>query len=277
MKNIVTAFALIACGSAVAEPVSPWAADTGATIRLVDAGAGPKPGERLAAIAIRLEPGWKTYWRQPGASGAPPRFDFAASRNVAAATVGFPTPERSAAEDGVTNVYHGAVTFPVIVRPRDPAAPVVLRLAADFGVCETICVPAHAEVSLALVPGGPGGGAAGEQAREALRRLPRAATLGDPGAPAVLSVVRGADRKGAATLDIAVASTDDAPALFAETGEGDYAPAPELDGAPKDGRATFRMIFDEPAPPASGLRLTLASGEDAVETVVPLDAIGPKP
>ncbi|MFJ5487660.1 protein-disulfide reductase DsbD domain-containing protein, partial [Hansschlegelia beijingensis] len=113
-----------------------------------------KDGARLAAVQIALEPGWKTYWRQPGASGVPPRFDFSKSENVESASVSYPAPERNADEDGVTNVYHGVVTLPVHVRPVDPAAPVTLRVVADYGVCERICVPAHTEAELELAPDG---------------------------------------------------------------------------------------------------------------------------
>ncbi|MEG4641374.1 protein-disulfide reductase DsbD domain-containing protein, partial [Paracoccus sp. APAP_BH8] len=49
------------------------AADLGATAE----------GHRMTALHLRLEPGWKTYWRSPGDAGVPPRFDWAASRNLA--------------------------------------------------------------------------------------------------------------------------------------------------------------------------------------------------
>ena len=35
-----------------------------------------------AGVEIKLDPGWKTYWRQPGDSGVPPTFDFSSSQNV---------------------------------------------------------------------------------------------------------------------------------------------------------------------------------------------------
>lgn len=267
---------------AAAEPSSEWARDGAAALRLVDAGpaagqggaAEARPGDRLAAIAIQLDPGWKTYWRQPGVSGVPPRFDFSGSINVAEARVGFPVPERLDDPDGVTNVYHGLVTLPVTVRPKDPGAPVALKLVADYGVCEQVCVPVRAEAALELAPNGEGRGAEADVARAAAAGLPKPSAIGAAGPLAVASVKRVAAPAGKSAVEIAVAMPAGAePSLFAETGEGDFAPSPEAIGAAKDG-ATFRMTFDEPDLPKSGLRLTLAAGGMAVETPVSLDAIG---
>lgn len=52
----------------------------------------------LGGIAIQLQPGWHTYWRTPGDSGVPPRFDFSKSDNVEAVTVLWPAPRKF--EDG---------------------------------------------------------------------------------------------------------------------------------------------------------------------------------
>src|ERR1700746_344681 len=57
--------------------------------------AGSRSGSvLLGGIAMQLEPGWKTYWRSPGDSGVPPRFDFSKSDNVEAVTVLWPAPKK---------------------------------------------------------------------------------------------------------------------------------------------------------------------------------------
>ena len=58
-----------------------------------------------AGIELRLAPGWKTYWRYPGDSGIPPRFDFAKSRNVKSVTVRWPAPQRLTDESGTSIGY----------------------------------------------------------------------------------------------------------------------------------------------------------------------------
>jgi len=76
--------------SACAEDSSPWQRDAHSALRLL---AGSRSGGvLLGGIAIQLEPGWKTYWRNPGDSGVPPRFDFSKSDNVEAVTILWPAP-----------------------------------------------------------------------------------------------------------------------------------------------------------------------------------------
>ena len=78
------------CGSAVAEEASAWARDNHSAVRLL---AGSRNGAvLLGGIEFELQDGWKTYWRTPGDSGVPPRFDFSKSDNVDAVTVLWPAP-----------------------------------------------------------------------------------------------------------------------------------------------------------------------------------------
>lgn len=99
---------------------------------------------RITALELVLEPGWKTYWRSPGDSGVPPRFDWGGAR----ATAHWPLPEIILSGSDRTLGYHDRLILPFSL--RDPAN----RLRVDFGLCEDICVPAHLE--LALPPPGPG-------------------------------------------------------------------------------------------------------------------------
>src|ERR1700745_47965 len=60
-----------------ADDASPWQQDTHSAVRLL---AGSRSGAvLLGGIAFQLQDGWKTYWRTPGDSGVPPRFDFSKS------------------------------------------------------------------------------------------------------------------------------------------------------------------------------------------------------
>src|SRR5919198_4444890 len=78
--------------AAHADDASPWQRDGHSAVRLL---AGSRSGPvLLGGIAIQLEPGWKTYWRTPGDSGVPPRFDFSKSDNVEAVAVFLPAPTK---------------------------------------------------------------------------------------------------------------------------------------------------------------------------------------
>src|SRR5205085_7245804 len=103
-----------------------------------------------AGVELKLATGWKTYWRYPGDSGVPPRFDFARSENVKSVTVKWPAPQRFSDESGVSIGYKDQVVFPLEVVPQDAAKTTVLRLDLDYAICEKLCMPATAKAELAL-------------------------------------------------------------------------------------------------------------------------------
>jgi DsbC/DsbD-like thiol-disulfide interchange protein len=75
---------------------SAWDADVHAEARLI-AGSMIKTADAAylrAGVEIKLDPGWKTYWRDPGDSGVPPTLDFTDSANVKSVTVLWPAPAR---------------------------------------------------------------------------------------------------------------------------------------------------------------------------------------
>src|ERR1700682_3070581 len=75
-------FAAMLASPLCAAEASAWDGQTGAAVRLIAGTASDRTSMLRAGIEIRLDPGWKTYWRYPGDSGVPPRFDFAQSVNV---------------------------------------------------------------------------------------------------------------------------------------------------------------------------------------------------
>jgi len=109
-------------------------------------------GTMTGGLEVLIEPGWHTYWRNPGESGIPPEFDFSGSTNVASVEVLYPAPERYDDGASVSLVYRDEVVFPLRVEPLRPQTPVVLRVRARFGVCSQICIPTHAESELAADP-----------------------------------------------------------------------------------------------------------------------------
>src|ERR1700741_1038357 len=159
-----------------AQDASPWQRDTHSAIRLL---AGSRSGAvLLGGIAIQLQPGWKTYWRTPGDSGVPPRFDFSKSDNVEAVTVLWPAPQKF--DDGAGGVslgYHdqGGVPLRMVAKRLDK--PVTLRAEINYAVCEKLCIPveAIAELSFNSV-------ASTEDSAlfAALDTVPKPANVGDP-------------------------------------------------------------------------------------------------
>ncbi len=98
-------------------------------------------GTHMAALELRLAPGWKTYWRAPGDVGIPPRFDWRGSRNLRGVEVQWPTPERMD-QGGMTAIgYHGTVILPLHVLAQSGARDVMLSGSVDIGVCRDVCIP----------------------------------------------------------------------------------------------------------------------------------------
>lgn len=112
-------------------------------------------GEIAGGVEIQLEPGWYTYWRNPGEAGVPPVFDFSGSTNVADVEVRYPAPERYDDGTSVSLVYRDEVVFPLAVEPADPARPVTLRAELIFGVCSEVCIPTRAIAAATLPPDAP--------------------------------------------------------------------------------------------------------------------------
>ncbi|MEX1084018.1 MAG: protein-disulfide reductase DsbD domain-containing protein, partial [Xanthobacteraceae bacterium] len=150
--------AIILCGGMQSrgDEVSPWAADLRSAMRLIAGSNLPdrKPAPLRAGIELRLDPGWKTYWRYAGDSGLPPKFDFAGSENVQSVTVLWPAPRRFPDGAGGYSIgYMGGVIFPVHIVAEDPTKPVTLRAKLNYGVCEKVCIPAEGKTELPLTAG----------------------------------------------------------------------------------------------------------------------------
>jgi DsbC/DsbD-like thiol-disulfide interchange protein len=132
---------------------SGWVDDTRSALRLI-AGANKDGAASLrGGIEIKLQPGWKTYWRYPGDSGVPPRFDFSGSDNLGRAKVLYPAPHLFTDETGNSIGYKDRVIFPLQISRKDPTKPVKLRLRLDYAVCEKLCIPAEGRAELIIGTG----------------------------------------------------------------------------------------------------------------------------
>ncbi len=275
---IVTA-AIVSLGAmpARAQDASPWQKEAHAATRLL-AGAAHKTDAATvlrAGIEIRLDSGWRTYWRYPGDSGAPPTFDFAGSQNVQSAQVEFPAPERFPDGAGGQSIgYAGDVILPVRVIPADATRPVALHVKIDYEACGTLCVPTKAALDLMLT-----GQSVDETAlQRAEQRVPKRAALG-AGAGSTLAILSVHREQGAAhervTVDVA-APPGATVELFAEGPTPEWAlPLPEPIGPAQGPTRQFTFDLDglPPGAQAKGATLTLTavSGEDAIEVPDHLD------
>src|SRR5262245_21249629 len=255
--------------SARAEDASPWQRDGHSAVRLL---AGSRSGAVLiGGIAIQLEPGWKTYWRMPGDSGVPPRFDFSRSDHVEAVTVLWPAPMKVGdGAGGVSLGYKKQVVLPLRIVAKNNDKPVTLRAAINYAVCDKLCIPVEAasELTFMSVASTEDGNLAA-----ALDAVPKPANVGDP-TPVTIRDVR---REGArnVVVDVSAPETKDVQ-LFVEGPTPDWAlPIPKLleHGPPRVKRYVFELEGLPPGdkPEGAALKLTLVGGERAYEFNVNLN------
>ena len=256
--------------AALAADESPWSNDIRSGVRLI-AGANGKDDVALrAGIEIKMQPGWKTYWRYPGDSGVPPRFDFSGSENLKDAKVLFPAPHLFTDETGHSLGYKNSAIFPLVIAPQQPGKPVRLRMKIDYAVCEKLCVPAEGSAELTL---GSGASARNADLSAAEARVPKTV----PAAQIGLTAKRvNAAAKPMVAVDLA-APAGQAVELFVEGPTPEWAlpiPTP-AQGAPT-GRARFTFELDGLPPGVDpkgnfDLTFTVVTGERALEVKTHLD------
>lgn len=252
-----------------AQDSSPWQRDDHSAVRLL---AGSRSGAvLLGGIAFQLQPGWKTYWRTPGDSGVPPRFDFSKSENIEAVTVLWPAPTKF--DDGAGGHslgYKAQIVLPLRIVAKNADRPVTLRAEINYAVCEKLCIPVEARAELAFTSV-----ASTEDSAlsAALDTVPKPANIGDPNPLTIRDVKR--DGKSNVLVDVATSDPREV-SLFVEGPTPDWAlPVPRLlEGGPL-GVKRFGFELDGLPPGAkpegAALKFTLVGGDRAYEFNVNLN------
>lgn len=255
-------------GPVRAQDASPWAKDIHSSLRLL---AGSRTGAVLmGGIEIQLQAGWKTYWRTPGDSGIPPRFDFSKSVNVENVLPLFPAPKTF--DDGAGGVSYGyqkSVVIPLRIVPKNQNEPVLLRASISYGVCEKVCIPVEAEVELSFAS------AASTQdslVTAALNKVPKPVSTSETPPIALRAFKREGDR-------VIVDITTQNPlglVLFAEGPASDWAlPLPKQIASPEPGIVRFAFQLEGLPPNAkphgAPLKFTIVGADGAFEYNVRLN------
>jgi DsbC/DsbD-like thiol-disulfide interchange protein len=264
--------------AAWAQDASPWDEDAHAAARLI-AGSAVKSADTTwlrAGVEIRLDPGWKTYWRDPGDSGVPPTFDFSGSENVKSVAVQWPAPEHfpdGAGGDSMGYLNH--VILPLRVTPQDATRVPSVHLKFGYAICGNLCVPGEADLALSLS----GNGAEENALEKAELRVPRRVALGEGKDLVIRSVHRESDGAHDRVV-VEVEAPKDAPVdLFVEGPTPEWSlPLPEPEPEPTATAANMRRFaFDLDGLPAGAqaagatLTFTAVSGDDAIEVPAHLD------
>src|SRR5262245_53653162 len=272
LRTALAACVISAAWAAVghAADESPWSDDVRSATRIVSGSGKNGDAQLRAGVEIKMQPGWKTYWRYPGESGVPPHFDFSGSENLKTVTVLYPAPHLFTDETGQTLGYKERVIFPLVVSPQQAGKPVRLRLKIDYAVCEKLCVPAEGRAELSI---GPGNSAYNSELAAAEARVPKPATAAQAGLTA-RRVTTGT--KPLVTVDVAAPAGQHVE-LFVEGPTNQWAlPIPKLVKPAPPGRAQFNFELDGSPPGVDrksplDLTFTVVTGERAVEVKTRLD------
>ncbi len=193
MKSLfkyLTPAALIAAGfasgPAVAAPLSegPGASNVVQTPRvttqLIAERGSIRPGQSVAVVLDqKVIDHWHTYWQNPGDTGLPTRIKWTLPAGWSAGPIKWPTPERMTVGPIVNYGYEGKSRLLSELRaPANLATGVPVSIVAEVSwlVCEKICIPERAKLTLQLGTDASANGATPGAAaifREARAALPR--------------------------------------------------------------------------------------------------------
>jgi DsbC/DsbD-like thiol-disulfide interchange protein len=150
LKLILAGLLLFATTAPASAAVSDWAYSEGGRMRL--AALSDSTGGKITAILeIEPQPGWKTYWRDPGDAGMPPQIDLSGAENLALVKVDYPVPEIGQDEGGRFFGYHQPARIVLELAKVDPAKASKLSAHVLVGLCQNICLPFQSSFSLPLI------------------------------------------------------------------------------------------------------------------------------
>jgi len=142
-------------------PSLAWSAPPGAEVRtpqvraelVAQAPEGVAPGKPLMlGLLIEHQPGWHTYWKNPGDSGLPTRLTWKLPEGVTAGPIEWPTPGKLPLGPLLNYGYDGRLLLPVSVQvPANFAAESLdVKLSAEWLVCKDVCIPEQGEFQIQI-------------------------------------------------------------------------------------------------------------------------------
>lgn len=92
-------------------------------------------GETRLLLEVKLENGWKTYWRSPGEGGVAPAITW--KGEMPDVDWFWPTPSRFEVANLTTQGYHDQVSFPLVIRGK---APEKIEGILTLSTCSNVCL-----------------------------------------------------------------------------------------------------------------------------------------
>src|SRR5450432_566309 len=113
------------------------------------------PGAGITvALEEKIAPHWHTYWKNPGDAGAPTEIGWILPPGWKAGAIQWPRPKRLPVGPLMDYGYEGTPwLLTTLSAPADAKGPVTIKAAVSWLVCEKICIPEDATLTLTLQVG----------------------------------------------------------------------------------------------------------------------------
>jgi thiol:disulfide interchange protein DsbD len=122
-------------------------------VRLILSADTARPGDTvLTGVELKMEPGWHTYWKNPGTAGYATKIEWQLPPGVTAGEIQWPLPEKLPPAEVTTYGYDNEV---VLLVPLKLAAdlkpgPLDLKAKVSWLECKEACVPGSGSVEATL-------------------------------------------------------------------------------------------------------------------------------
>ena len=159
LKPLIVIFACLAAfasrdaraQTALAAFDTPPAAHT--QVKLILSADTAKPGDTIwAGVDLKMEPGWHTYWKNPGDAGSPTAIKWQLPPGVIAGEIQWPLPKKLPPAEVTTYGYEDEVMLivPLTLATNSPVGQIDLKANVSWLECKEVCIPANQDVEAKL-------------------------------------------------------------------------------------------------------------------------------
>jgi len=111
------------------------------------------PGSTItAALHLKMDEGWHTYWASPGGPGMPTKIEWQLPPGITAGEIQWPVPEKYKLDEFYNYVFHDetALIIPLTIDAAAKPGPVAIKGKARWLECQTSCIPGSQNVEANL-------------------------------------------------------------------------------------------------------------------------------